>query len=155
PHPVLILASVVRIALTPAPLVEYPHENRSLLGRTWFHEPTWRAAGSREDALSPTASAGTRRGQAYRQAAWRHAIPPGLRQRPGADAVRREAVQPAIDQPRRDRHRSIGAQARAARDLREASSHPGPPQWTDADRRDGRPVEHLRDRRAQVPHAVQ
>jgi hypothetical protein len=41
------------------------------------------------------------------------------------------------------------------RDLREAPGHPGQPQRPDAGRRDGRPVEHLRDRRAQVPHPVQ
>ena len=55
----------------------------------------------------------------------------------------------------RDRDRHGGVEARAARDLREASGHPGSPQRADADRRDGRSVEHLRDRRAQVPHAVQ
>ena len=66
-----------------------------------------------------------------------------------------QAVLAAVDQPRRDRDRRGRAQARAARDLREASGHPGSPQRPDADRRDGGPVEHLRDRRAEVPHPVQ
>src|SRR5262249_45388558 len=130
-------------------------ENRRLFRRHRRNEPDRRAAGTREDALAPAAAAGARRGQADRQAARCDAVAARLRQGPGADAVRRQAVQLAVDQPRRDRDRRGGAQAGAARYLREAPGDPGAAIGPDADRRDGRPVEHLRDRRAQVPHPVQ
>jgi hypothetical protein len=119
---------------------------------SFYGRPHRRITGPREPDLARPAQAGAGRSAHDRQAFVVQPVAPGDPRRARAGGLPVGAVRRAVDEPDRLRDRSEGGRAGAQGGGQQAHGDRGAAGRVDAGGGDGRPEQHLRDRRPQVHH---